>query len=482
MNCHSELDYLRYIDDEIQQGERHRLDTHLASCAPCRRLVEELRAEAGQIRLAIAEPYADERLARLAQNVSVTVLLALGLRYALVGPREWTWIAAVPAALGALADAPALMFLLLVVVALLSFRAASDVLRRRVARPILPLILFSLLVPGVAHGMTRRTGDVALVGRDEVIHDSVFAGGEVVRIDGTIDGDLYAMGRRVEISGRVRGRIMATGEVVWIDGEVGRVHAVGREVTVRGHVSGSVHGWGERVTIAPEARVDGACTMGGRWLTVAGEMRGRVNAFGNDFAVPASARLRGGLRADLARRDAARIDPAAIIEGSQKIRGDDRLGLAYLASTFVWLILAFACGWGLWRYRPHLAACSASALESWWRSVAWGMGSLTLLALACVAPALTMIGLPFAVAGAVVAATIWFVSQVVVAGHVADALGQRWAASFPVRLFVSLAGIALLSWPAYGVGTAFSISLSVAGSGALVRTMWSRSMGTLEQA
>ncbi len=99
---------------------------------------------------------------------------------------------------------------------------------------LLSLFVLALLVfvPAVA-AYDGRGGEEVVIGRDEVINDDLFAGGNVVVVDGTINGDLFAAGQTVIINGKVTGNVLTAGSSVTVNGEVGHaLFAAGAAVTI----------------------------------------------------------------------------------------------------------------------------------------------------------------------------------------------------------------------------------------------------------
>ena len=58
MSCYSEFTYSVYADGELPSEEKLRVEAHLATCRPCRAVVEALRAET----MMIVEVLADARM------------------------------------------------------------------------------------------------------------------------------------------------------------------------------------------------------------------------------------------------------------------------------------------------------------------------------------------------------------------------------------------------------------------------------------
>ena len=93
------------------------------------------------------------------------------------------------------------------------------------------LALF-ILVPA-ASAYDGRGGESVVIGKDEVINDDLFVGGNTVTVDGTVNGDLITAGQTVTINGKVTGNVIAAGSSVTVNGEVGHdVFAAGAAVTI----------------------------------------------------------------------------------------------------------------------------------------------------------------------------------------------------------------------------------------------------------
>ncbi len=92
------------------------------------------------------------------------------------------------------------------------------------------------------------------------VGDSTRLAGEQVTVNATIDGDLVAAGNRCHLfeAARITGGVTAACATVDIDGTVdGDLRAGGGEVTISGRVGGSAHLRADRVSLGPEARIDG---------------------------------------------------------------------------------------------------------------------------------------------------------------------------------------------------------------------------------
>lgn len=113
-----------------------------------------------------------------------------------------------------------------------------------------PLVLlataaWSLLLLSAADGETlasRASADVVLVRAEETVDEDLYAGGNVITIEGTIEGDLIVWAfERLELSGEVQGDVIGYASSVRITGTVGgSVRLVGGDVSVRGDVGSDI--------------------------------------------------------------------------------------------------------------------------------------------------------------------------------------------------------------------------------------------------
>jgi cytoskeletal protein CcmA (bactofilin family) len=134
---------------------------------------------------------------------------------------------------------------------------------------VVTLLVVALLVPATALAIEIREGDSVSVARGEIVSDDLYAFGNSVTIDGTVDGDVIAFGQIVVIGGDVRGSVMGAAQAVRIDGNVdGSVRAAGATVDVDGRVGGDVLAGANRVSVAADVARDLAA--GGQSVRISG--------------------------------------------------------------------------------------------------------------------------------------------------------------------------------------------------------------------
>ena len=98
----------------------------------------------------------------------------------------------------------------------------------------------------------RAAADVVLVREGEIVEEDLYAAGNVVTIDGVIEGDLVFWAfERLEIRGQVQGDVVGFAPTARITGEVGgSVRLVGLDISTAGEVGADVFAVGWRVQTA----------------------------------------------------------------------------------------------------------------------------------------------------------------------------------------------------------------------------------------
>jgi cytoskeletal protein CcmA (bactofilin family) len=168
-----------------------------------------------------------------------------------------------------------------------------------------------LAMPVSAMAMTVRQGESVGVAKGETLVDDLYAFGNTVTVDGTVDGDVVAFAQVVVVNGHVSGSIISAAQTVRIDGTVGgSVRAGGATVDVGGTVDGDVLAGANQVTVSGEVKRDvaaGAQTVsltdmvgrnvmvGSESLTIAGKVGGNVQAQSDRVTVAKDGSVGGDL-------------------------------------------------------------------------------------------------------------------------------------------------------------------------------------------
>jgi cytoskeletal protein CcmA (bactofilin family) len=142
------------------------------------------------------------------------------------------------------------------------------------------LVLVSV-VPATAAGASRAGGTVTVEEGERVDGDLEAFGGNVV-IHGTVDGDLDAFAGNVQILGEV----------------TGDVEAAAGNVVVSGTVGGNVSAAGGNVQLGPNAAVGGTFEAGAETVTIQGDVGGAARVGARQVVVGPGASIAGDLEYD----------------------------------------------------------------------------------------------------------------------------------------------------------------------------------------
>ncbi len=346
-------------------------------------------------------------------------------------------------------------------------------------------ILLGLTFAVPVGAIEEAVSDLVLIRAEDVVSDDLLAGGNIIRIKGTIEGDLVATAFEViEIEGTVTGDVLALAPRLIIRGEVlGSVRSMAASTVIEGFVGGDV------------------LTASGR-LTVDGEVLGDIHAWALDMAAAGDlgedltlralrARVSGAVRGDLEgtiRRLA--IDEGAVIGGDVVVRG--KIDLADSASIggsartptsravplqaraygvvglLVLLSLWSLAGPAVQRWAPgwldlHLEGRSTVRWLLWGAGSVLGLailvgllGLLTALASSEAAVVLGVVTVFVAVAGAILLAAAALVGAVPATMRVGQRLGSPpTKTSAHVRGVAAIFALSLVPWVGGVVAVAF---------------------------
>lgn len=322
-----------------------------------------------------------------------------------------------------------------------------------------------------------------------------YLAGATVDVHGQVTGDLTMAGLQAGLDGIVDGDVTATGLIVHVGGVVGDdVVALGGRVIVQGWVGDGLLVGGGDVSLTRGTRVGGNAMLAGRrvvdlgdvagnldvagaYVEIDGDVEGKVRIRAEDVVIGPKARLAGDLV--VLGSNPPRISPGAriggkvtVTSGTSPTAGDIVTSLAREVLIQLGMLLVA----GLFLLLAPGLAREAAAME-WrrpWLAETLGVGAVVGLPIAAVLLALTLVGLPAALA----LASAWVL--LVLAGYVATAiclgtwLRARTRRSPPEPLpwerlawtllvLLLLRGVAEVPW----VGWLAPVAATLAGAGAV---------------
>lgn len=347
----------------------------------------------------------------------------------------------------------------------------------------------------------RAAADVVLVRENEVVDEDLYAGGNTITIEGTIEGDLIVWAfDRLDVSGTVEGDVIGFASSASISGSVeGSIRLVGFnvemtgaaardlfaiawDVAASGTIGRDVLAWASTLTLNGEVERD----MEGQTLN-----RTRVDgSVGRDMQMTVGA-LEIGAGASIgqdviyqSRREAS-IDSEASIGGTVTRRAITVPNVRISAARFVGLLLAvLAFVWigmlMIWLMPGTIREASEAVVHRWARSLVVGFAALFLplfltaaiIALAMLSPpdltvSIVAIGAPVCLG----LLLLLFLGLILAPVPIAIAVGRRILgrrrSAFAGYLFGIVLYLALLFIPYIGIPAAALVT--ILGLGALAR-------------
>jgi cytoskeletal protein CcmA (bactofilin family) len=486
MECYSEQIVAIFVDGELAVEEARRLRDHLATCRRCRQLLDALRAENRVLSESLQElpeeaasPAGSPRLPwslGWGDMVVVAGVLALGSNVAnwineLSIPEALQWLNPFSVSgrtnlifnlsyyfahggtvmLADYAAAVGELFLLLLlggIVLLLGHRW-------RLHQPGLRLliVLLALSLPGF--GLERRHSEFVTVAANETVDDTLLASGNIVRVEGAVNGDLLAFGGTVEVRGTVKGDLVSFAKRTVVSGTVeGRIYNFSNSLDLDGELGHSIYALVQSLRVDNRGHVGGDILVGAGDVSLEGEVNHSVTMFAGNADVSGSigrdltmagdrltltntARIGGNLSARVRQLKNVHITDGATIAGKRDIQVRARKNQftrpRFYFYQAVWLAAAMLVGWlGLVLF-PGFFQASTQAVGSGWRSLGLGVAVLACVPVAIVVTAVTLVGLP---------ASLMFLAVYLAAIY----LAKVWVGAFLGRILLKPAGATKRDW------------------------------------
>ena len=447
MECYSEQVIAIFVDGELALEESRRLRDHMASCQRCRHLLDALRAENRVLSESLQElpeeAASPADFSRSPWSLKWSDLAVVGAVLAL-GSLVVGWIdeLSIPQALQwlnpfSLSGRTNLIFNLSYYFALGGTAMLTDyaavvgrlffllllgggalLLGRRWGLrqpgPRLLIVLLALSLPGFA--LERRHSDFVTVAANETVDDTLLASGNIVRVEGVINGDLLAFGGTVDVRGTVKGDLVSFAKRIVVSGAVeGNIYNLSNSLDLGGQLGDNIYGLMQSLRVNDRARVGGGMVVGAGDISLEGEVKRSVNMFagnadvsgsigrelamaGDNLTLTNTARIGGNLSARVHQLKNVHIADGATIVGTRDIQVRVRQSRfarpRFYFYQAVWLAAAMLVGWlGLVLF-PGFFHATTQAVGSGWRSLGLGVAVLASAPVAIILTAITLVGLP----------------------------------------------------------------------------------------
>ncbi|MEF8774464.1 MAG: polymer-forming cytoskeletal protein [Halobacteriales archaeon] len=326
---------------------------------------------------------------------------------------------------------------------------------------LLAVVVGLAVAPGVA-AAEQRVGGSVVVGAGETVDGLDAVAGTIV-VRGTVAGDLSATGGTV---------VVAESGVV-----EGDVSGAAGSIRIAGEVDGSVSAGAGSVYLTETGVVEGRFDVGAGDVVVAGRMGGAAVIGADSITVGPTARLEDGLRydGDLDVADGASITGEVVRDESIGGAGSSIVGVSVssAAAAVYGTLVNLVLGAFLLLVFPKTSQRVADAVaDRPGRSGLYGIATLLLTPFLLLLVALTIVGIPLAIVGALLFGLTLWVSLVygrfaVAAWALSKAdLDNRWLA-----LVVGVVGLGIVA-AAPTVGGLVDAVVTLLGLGALASTVW----------
>ena len=309
----------------------------------------------------------------------------------------------------------------------------KHILKGLVALPIVMSVIVFAAAPASAADL--RGADTVIIASGDVIDDDLYAAGNRIVINGTINGDVLAAGETITVNGKINGNIMAVGSTININGEV--THAVrvaGGNINIGGNVGGDLVVAGGEIDVAGTAKIArdlifGAGNIrinapigddikgGGGEVAIKNGVEGDVELGASNLVIDSTANIRGNLI--YVSENEADIQSGAKIGGTitHKIPEAKEpvmptLGIWGKVITFLMTLLA---GIVIVLIAPRRAvAVAASIKRKPLLSLGWGAIILFATPVAAIITFITVVGVPVGLIGLELYGIVIYLSQIAV--------------------------------------------------------------------
>jgi hypothetical protein len=136
-------------------------------------------------------------------------------------------------------------------------------------------LLVSLVFAPAAYAFDGRDGQTITIGEDEVVTEDLYLTGEIVTVDGTIQGDLMVAASEIIINGVVEGDLWAAGRTLTLNGSVGDDVFFGGAAATFGpdsQVSDDVFLGGYSLEARPGSQIGGTVLLGAYQALLSGDL------------------------------------------------------------------------------------------------------------------------------------------------------------------------------------------------------------------
>lgn len=367
----------------------------------------------------------------------------------------------------------------------------------------LAAMMLVAVIPGQAVEIRKATKKEGLrmisIAADETIDDSLIVFADSVDVRGTITGDLITFARRINVPGNVHGNIITFGQNVDVTGTVGGdVFGFAQILQAKGNIDKNLWGFASDVTIDADGKLGQNATIFGSTINMDGEVGRDLTAFagilsgsghvgrdlnfrGGQLSVQASTNIGRDLNAWVQKEENAQIHPDATIQGAtnvelvKKEEGTSKyMKIGFYFRQLLRTVGAFLMGLLLFWLLPGLKRAPLSNVRGLLASGGIGFLAAVATPIAAIIMAITVIGLPVALATLILWLLALYLSKIVIGRYIGGILtgnGKDTFGSTALSLLIGITIIVVAINLPY-IGGILNILLILIGLGALLITAY----------
>lgn len=125
-----------------------------------------------------------------------------------------------------------------------------------------------------------------VVAPGEKVKGPSFYGGDIVEIDGMIDGITFAAGRVIRVDGVINGDLVAAAQEIIINGKImGDLYGAAQKITIRGQILEDAIGAAQNLAIAKNAIVERDFLGAGQSIEIEGTIQRRLHGYAQNTTI-----------------------------------------------------------------------------------------------------------------------------------------------------------------------------------------------------
>lgn len=273
-----------------------------------------------------------------------------------------------------------------------------------------------LIAPTALAESKAASGEVLT--QSEPVKGAYFGGGSTVQLTSDVDGDAYIAGQTVTISGNITGDILVAGQTVVVSGKItGDARIIAQNVTVSSPITGTLSIAAQSVTITDTATIGKDVALAVQTATINGKIARDVQAAVGVLTVNGTIGRNLSYMSDTeAVRDGASIGGSVNrtdVPTDTQPTAAEMIGARLASFLYTILALGFAMLLLGLLVPSRLAAIVAAAFPKPWQALLAGLIFLAVTPPVLFFLALSVIGIPVAITGALIYLLVIMLSPIV---------------------------------------------------------------------